>query len=106
MNKDRKVLAREMGKLVKKWEKSGLTQGDFAKGEAVSLSKFKYWITKTKNKANKPVQATSAAFLPISFSDPAPLVKAPAIICFPNGITIELDLYGLDANLVNTLKSC
>ncbi|MFT5158104.1 MAG: hypothetical protein ACI8SE_001926 [Bacteroidia bacterium] len=36
MNKDRKVLAHEMGKLVKKWEKSGMTQGDFAKGEAQS----------------------------------------------------------------------
>jgi hypothetical protein len=45
MNKDRKILAREMGKLVKKWEKSGLTQRDFAKGDAVSLSKFKWQTT-------------------------------------------------------------
>ena len=46
--------------LVEEWQKSGITQKDFARSHEVKLSRLRYWIRKSRK------EAEPEGFLPIS----------------------------------------
>lgn len=52
MEKKEKMFA-----LVKLWEKSGLTQKDFALKNGIKVPTFNNWVTKYLNQSNRPTTA-------------------------------------------------
>jgi hypothetical protein len=107
MNEGDKVLSKEMGLLVQKFKKSGITQRDFAQKHGIGVSKLKYWLKKHKRPVSKvyPSEAISG-FIPIELEETKTASGQLALVRLPNGVTIEVDFNCVDAVFLHTLKTC
>jgi hypothetical protein len=104
MNEVRKNLSKEMGKVVKNYEKSGLIQRDFAREHGISLHKPKYWLKKRQQSPKVVASKGVPAFVPVDIQQT--VTTQMALIRLPIGITIEMDLSSMDAGFIQTLKTC
>lgn len=106
MNKERKILSKEMYEMVKKFEQSGLHQRDFAAFHGVGLSKLKYWIKKHKQVPKAIFENVNSTFLPVEVDQPQISTLSMALIRLPNEITIEVAISSIDAGFIHALKAC
>ena len=72
----------KMFELVNHWRESGLSRKAFCAQIGITLSKFSYWVTKSKR------EATSGGFIPLA--DTADKGEVIALI-YPNGVKVEVN---------------
>ena len=77
MNREEK--SNMMLSLVEEWQKSGMTQKDFARSHEVKLSRLRYWIRKSRK------EAEPEGFLPISLPG-----ENSIRLFYPNGIELRM----------------
>ncbi|MFW5886806.1 MAG: IS66 family insertion sequence element accessory protein TnpA [Bacteroidota bacterium] len=70
----------KMMHLVSSWRESGQTQKDFASEKRLSLSKFRYWVSKSKKERNE-----ISPFIQL-----APSANQEIQVHFPNGVELHL----------------
>lgn len=80
----KQVMSREeksnmMLSLVEEWQKSGMTQKDFARSHEVKLSRLRYWIRKSRE------EAEPEGFLSISLPG-----ENSIRLFYPNGIELRM----------------
>lgn len=90
MRKSNKKLKSQMFQLIKTWEESGIPKKTFAREQGLTISKFKYWLYKYKNRnvVSKKGQVTEKTFIPIDVLSPRPADKIE--IQYPNGVRVLL----------------
>ena len=91
MKKRKKHSKDQMYRLIKEWEKSGITQEEFLKSKNIARSTFAYWIKKYRaEQTNKSVND----FIPVKIGSlenrPSPKATENSKIelTYPNGIKL------------------
>jgi len=76
--------------LIKTWEESGIPKKTFAREQGLTISKFKYWHDKYKNRnvVAKKEKVEEKTFIPLDVLSPSPADKIE--IHYPNGVSVLL----------------
>jgi len=79
-----------------KWQKSGLTQYQFCKGEKLAKATFSYWLKKYRQEQGQSIPSSpktpAKAFIPVELSrtlEPAGSGPSQIQITYPNGIRLS-----------------
>jgi predicted transcriptional regulator len=87
MNKtDRQARIQQMKEYVENWQKSNLTQKQFAKQNNINYSTFICWIKKFRDK-NKPALKS---FISLRVNEPRQNVGVNIEIRYPNGVQLSV----------------
>ena len=105
--------AEEMGPVLRRWKKSGLSLLAFAKREELSYSKLQYWAAKLggARKSGKKSRAVELAPVHVVPDKPVPESPKPEVLSvwLPNGVSLEVPS-GFDEvelrRLVGILTTC
>lgn len=96
MRKNQKYSKEEMYLAIGKWQKSGLTQHQFCKGEKLAKATFSYWLKKYRQEQGQSRSSSSQkpvkAFIPVELSKTLELASSESRqiqITYPNGIRLS-----------------
>jgi transposase-like protein len=85
---ERENWKQEMFSLIKKWQKSGITQKDFCDRHDITLHAFYYWLRKYK----QVYKSSENGFVPVEIGPMENNFKREEIqIHYPNGVLITVD---------------
>jgi len=89
--------------LVESWQQSSMTQNEFARQNHITLSKFRYWVHKSRTLSPESVSAIpSSGFIRLTGSGPLPEGNNQEIrLRYPNGVWLSLPA----GTPVSTLKN-
>jgi len=100
MSKRKQTTKQEWERLVKKFDKSNLTQAGFCKGEGIRHSAFAYWCSRLSSKSNSKYSMRTKKKAPrkIAAKDTSPFIEITdqteerSFTVKQNGVTITMPL--------------
>jgi hypothetical protein len=89
--------------LVESWRESDKTQIEFARENGLTVSKFRYWVHKSRNSNSSSQLMTSSGFIRLPDKNLIPNQTEDAIrLHYPNGVWLSLPA-GTSINVLKNL---